>query len=591
MLFPFRRRRPALDINRFRPALEVLEDRRLLATFVVTNINDVGPGSFRQALLDNNDTPGQTNEIDFNLPGTSDHSFRPRSPLPQITNPVVIDGTTQPGYQGAPIVVLVGTYTDVGEVPGLDIAAGNSTVKGLVINGFTGSGILLEQGGNDVVQNCYIGTDVTGTIAFFNNKGGVLTALGSDYNLIGGTDPQDRNVISGNNGNGIDFYSSFNVAEGNYLGLTANGRKALPNSRVGVLIGNVNGETQGNVVGGTDPGAGNVISGNAETGVEIDVGSHDNVIQGNLIGLDAAGTRMRGNRQNGIIIKAGVNTVIGGTDPGAGNVISGNGGDAIVIQTDNNVVQGNIIGLDPTGTQAIPNKGNGITIMASDNLIGGTDLGASNVIADNGGDGVYVTGGSGNAIQQNAIYGQGGLGIDLAPDGNNAEPAPSLISATTDGQDTSVEGTLSSLPDTTFTLEFFGNPDYDGTGNAQGEQFLGSMPVTTDDTGTADFAMTLDGIAQPGLVITATATDAANNTSPFSAYVVASSAPALGSGPSCTVAVDAPAPARPSPEPAMLEAPVAAHTPSTPSLAMLHRQAHAVGAHDDMPGQLSPPLF
>src|SRR5690349_20591573 len=150
MLSSLRRHRPA---QRFRPALEILEDRRLLATFVVTNIADAGPGSFRQALLDNNDTPGQTNEIDFHMPGTGEHSLRPRSPFPQITNPVVIDGTTQPDYRGAPVVVLVGTYADVGEVHGLDIAAGYSTVRGLVVNGFTGAGVLLENEGYNVVQN------------------------------------------------------------------------------------------------------------------------------------------------------------------------------------------------------------------------------------------------------------------------------------------------------------------------------------------------------------------------------------------------------------------------------------------------------
>src|SRR5262249_31481314 len=140
MSFPLCRRRPALSAQPLRPALEVLEDRRLPATFVVTNIADGGPGSFRQALLDNNNNPGPTHESDFNLPGTSEHSFRLCSPLPQLTNPVILDGTTQPDYRGAPVVVLVGTYTEVGEVPGLDIAAGHSTVKGLVINGFTGSG-------------------------------------------------------------------------------------------------------------------------------------------------------------------------------------------------------------------------------------------------------------------------------------------------------------------------------------------------------------------------------------------------------------------------------------------------------------------
>jgi hypothetical protein len=586
MMFISRRRAAGLSLPspRFRPTLEALEDRRLLATFVVTNINDVGPGSFRQALEDNNNTPGQTNVIDFNIPGTGEHSFRPRSAFPTITNPVVIDGTTQPDYQGAPVIVLVGTYADVGEVSGLDIAAGNSTVKGLVINGFTGSGILLEQAGGNVIQNCYIGTDLTGTIAFFNNKGGVLTSLGSDHNLIGGTDPQDRNVISGNNGHGIDLFSSFNVVQGNYLGLMANGRFPLPNSKLGILIGNVFGETQGNIVGGTEPGAGNVISGNQEGGIEIDVLSHDNVVQGNLIGTDATGTAKRGNRQEGIVIKDGFNNLIGGTEPGAGNLISGNGGTALIIHTEGNLVEGNVIGLDITGTRAIPNAGNGVTITASNNTIGGTDPGAANIIAYNQGDGVYVAASSGNAIQQNAIYGQTGLGIDLAPDGNNDEPAPLLTDATTDGQNTTVAGTLTSLPDTTFTVEFFGNPDYDGTGNAQGEQFLGSMPVTTDDTGAAAFLMTLNGVADPGLYITATATDSDNNTSPFSPYVIVSLSTIVQIVPSSSIVV-APSGSGPAGRPTLDVQPTdqyrTAHSQPMPPLARPQVKADGVAWEND----------
>src|SRR5262249_33681131 len=99
---------PFASRYRRRLTLELLEDRRLLATFLVTNTNDEGPGSFRQALEDSNNNPGQTNEIDFNMPGTGEHSLRPHSHFPAITNPVVIDGTTQPDYRGSPIIVLVG---------------------------------------------------------------------------------------------------------------------------------------------------------------------------------------------------------------------------------------------------------------------------------------------------------------------------------------------------------------------------------------------------------------------------------------------------------------------------------------------------
>lgn len=136
------------------------------STFTVTNTNDAGAGSLRQAILNANASAG-TDLIDFNIPGTGPHTIQPNSALPTITDPVVIDGTTEPDFAGTPIIELDGT--NAGEVDGLVITAGNSTVRGLVINRFLeANGIFLQTNGGNVIEGNFIGTDVTGTTVLPN---------------------------------------------------------------------------------------------------------------------------------------------------------------------------------------------------------------------------------------------------------------------------------------------------------------------------------------------------------------------------------------------------------------------------------------
>jgi parallel beta-helix repeat protein len=391
---------PGLIPGRFRPVIEVLEARDLPSTFLVTTADDSGAGSLRAAVLSANNHP-EGNTIDFDI-ATGVQRIHLQSPLPAITFPVIVDGSTQPGFSGIPLVVLDGTFAG-SSADGLTISGGDSTVRDLVIHGFSGSGLVLSgQGGNAVTGN-YIGTTADGTQAFANAERGI-DVIDSSHNTIGGTSTGSGNVISANGWAGILLSGgSSNVIQGNKIGTDVSGAQPLGNGAAGIHI--VGGTT--NEIGGATVSARNVISANQLNGVSLDVGSTGNVLQGNYIGTDGSGSAALGNGQRGVGVKGTSDNTIGGTGAGAGNVISGNdwSGVALFDGTTGIVVQNNFIGTDATGTQALPNAGNGIRIKGADNnTIGGTALDAGNVISGNQGSGVRIDdGSSGNQVQGNFI--------------------------------------------------------------------------------------------------------------------------------------------------------------------------------------------
>jgi hypothetical protein len=210
---------------------------------------------------------------------------------------VIVDGTTQPGYAGQPLIQINGAGLGANG-DGLQILAGNCVVSGLVIYHCKRDGIRIQNGGTNVVQGNYLGTDVTGTNNLGNTGSGVYI-LQSSGNLIGGTNAAARNVISGNvhgiyiDDNSLPDTGTGNLVQGNYIGVTATGTKALGNTNNGVYIVTA----PGNVIGGTLPGSGNLISGNALSGIFISgAGANGNLIQGNLIGTDLSGTLAISNR-------------------------------------------------------------------------------------------------------------------------------------------------------------------------------------------------------------------------------------------------------------------------------------------------------
>ncbi|MDW8310301.1 MAG: right-handed parallel beta-helix repeat-containing protein, partial [Verrucomicrobiales bacterium] len=383
-----------------------------------------------------------------------------------------------------------------------------------------------------VIQGNLIGLDAAGTADLGNTQDGInINAVAGTQ--IGGTSAGARNVIAGNNSDGIELSgagTTGTVIRGNYVGLRQDGAAAVANSNHGILVnGAVN-----TTIGGTEAGAGNVISGNTQHGIAVAGATAAGlVIQGNLIGTDAAGAADLGNTQDGININAVAGTQIGGASAGARNVISGNNGDGVELSgaaTTSTVIEGNYIGTDTAGTAGIANTGAGvfITTAAAGNRVGGVAAGQGNRIAFNGSDGVFHNGGVDNVIRGNSIHSNTGLGIDLGSNGVTANDAtdgdtganqlqnfPVLSEAVLRTGATEVSGTLQSLANSTFTVDFYANEAADPTGNGEGQTWLGSAEVTTDATGLASFTATVAATTQR--FITATATSQSGNTSEFSA--------------------------------------------------------------------------
>lgn len=422
-----------------------------------------------------------------------------------------------------------------------NIVGGETPAARNVISGNTGDAIEIigtNSTGNVIAGNL-IGTDLTGVLDHGNNGNG-LFLTDTPGNTIGGTSDAARNVISGNGGYGIRIAGALsvaNVVQGNYIGLDGGGAAALGNSATGVYL---SGGANNTTVGGSSAGARNVISAN-EYGVYVQsAGTAANRIVGNFIGTDAGGTIDRGNANSGVVLDNAPNNLVGGLTAAERNVISGNADYGLYIfgaSSTNNVAQGNLIGSDRFGTGALGNSVYGvlITTSARGNRIGGAGAGEGNLIANQPNDGVHVASGTNNTIRGNLIFNNGGLGIDLAPDGvttndvNDADGGanllqnfPVLTGATNATSSVTVAGTLNSAANTTFNLDFYASVIRDTSGHGEGEQYLGTATVTTDGSGNGTFLATLPTTAR-GRYISATATDPFGNTSEFSTGIAAAS--------------------------------------------------------------------
>ena len=368
---------------------------------------DDGSGNctLRAAIQQANALPnlaGGPDSITFNIPGAGPHTIQPLSGLPAVSEAADIDARTEIGYAGIPLVEVSGNLAGSG-VSGLTIVSGNSSVYGLAINRFAASGIVLSTGGSNTVQENMIGTDPSGSVDQGNTSHGV-TIFNSADNDVGGTTPAQGNVISGNDVHGVYITgaaSSGNVVKSNIIGLAQNGNNPLGNGGAGVRIDQ---GASGNDIGGS----GNVISSNGTVGVQIVGGSTTaNTLAGNTIGSDISGMLDRGNAGAGVVIEAAPGNTVG--VPGDGNQISGNALDGVFITgagANNNLVQGNRIGLNLAGTAALANGQSGISLFeAPGNTLGGTSAGAGNVISGNARNGVFVAGTSstGNRIEGNLI--------------------------------------------------------------------------------------------------------------------------------------------------------------------------------------------
>ncbi|MBI2918848.1 MAG: hypothetical protein HYY01_12770 [Chloroflexi bacterium] len=388
-------------------------------TWTVTSNADSGLGTLRWAL----ENAGRGDTVIFDPV-----AFPPRSPavikLLSYLPPLGQGGLTIDASSAGVILDGSGAPPDAS---GLNIISDGNVVKGLQVLNFPGSGVFIggnfaskdnviggdrtrgsgplgegnlisgngggvgisgsQATGNRVSGN-YIGTDVTGTSAKGNRYNGVHINGGASHNVIGGTTSGERNVISGNEWGGIailDKGTMDNRVLGNYIGLDASGTRTLGHLDNGVFIGN---GASGNIIGGTTPAERNVISGNGREEVGLMGGANDNVIVGNYVGTDAAGSVNLGTSISAVTMELGpFNNVV------QGNVISTSGGVGVMLSdwgTWGNEVIGNFIGVDVTGTRPLGGTRDGIHVNASFNRIGGTTPQERNIISGNGGNGIKV---------------------------------------------------------------------------------------------------------------------------------------------------------------------------------------------------------
>lgn len=443
-----------------------------------------------------------------------------------------ISGTLSLGNEGSGVYIFNAPNNLIGgtEANAGNLISGNESDGIFLYTAEEMSEIAIRPTNNTIVQGNTIGTDLTGEIDLGNESSGI-SILAND-NLIGGTEPNAGNLISGNNAYGIGIFGNNNQVYGNFIGTNRAGTTALGNSSIGVTI--VGGSS--NLIGGTTPQHRNLISGNAQ-GMYLYNSATANLIQGNFIGTDLTGELAIPNTSYGIELDSGYANTIGGSAANAGNLISGNGEDGILISFGSvNTLQGNTIGLTFSHANTLPNQGNGILmIITFDNLIGGTAPGEGNWIAGNIRNGIAIVAtppyaSSRNSITGNAIYNNGWLGIDLSADGvtandagdpdggaNNQQNYPTLAKATVNNSGiTTIEGLLFSTPSLSYTLHFYANSSCETFGYGEGESYLGSAQLTTNANGVAGLWVQLPVAVPAGQFITATATDSTLNTSEFS---------------------------------------------------------------------------
>ncbi len=474
---------------------------RISATATV----DLGSGSY-----------GATSEFAANVTATS-------------TGIIVVD-TTSDTSDGTTTSI-----TNLGNSRGADgrislreaVAAANNTA-----NGGSPDKIVFNIGLNDANHLYYRNNGVAGTFATAVSttlSDSAITDFDADY-VAGTARSWYRISLSGNY---LDVtqaviidgttQAGFDVTKGPIIEINAAGVTAADANAIALTTG-------------ASTIRGLVINSAGDQGIEADVGADNSVIVGNFIGTDVSGTVAVRNDWAGIGVKAD-NVLIGGTTVADRNLISGNVsgigrgyGVEVYSSAIGTIIRGNYIGTTVTGTGALGNTGSGIELYSSATgaVIGGTGIDEGNVIAFNGGDGIFIQSGTTSSILGNNIYSNTGLGIDLGANGvtandsgdgdsgaNNLQNFPVLLSVVTNGTQVTLNGTLNSESNKTYRIEFFANTANDN----EGQRYLGFVNVTTpvSSPNTVTFNTTLTASVVAGEYVTATATDPSNNTSEFSA--------------------------------------------------------------------------
>jgi hypothetical protein len=448
-------------------------------------------------------------------------------------------GTNFPGTAAVP---NLGNGVDLHDGAGNNTVGGTGGAAGNVISGNGGDGVLIAVADANVISANRIGTNFGGSAALPNQGNGVHI-VHAGGNTVGGAAAAYRNLISGNAHDGVLIASGShdNVVLGDRIGTDSSGTKALQNGADGVdLVQAAVRNTVGGIPSTSMPSPGNVISGNHGSGVVITGdGTEQNLVEGNYIGTTVSGAAALGNLGDGVDVlnRAAINQVGGQGGVGlggAGNLISANAGDGVQIADANaNAVQGNWIGTDASGQSPLGNAGHGVFVAhgATNNSIGGAPPAGGNVIAYNAKAGVAVLDVTTlhNPILSNGIYGNGGLGIDLGDNGltpnapggphigpNEFQNFPVIQGAVVAGS--SINVSLNSIPNTSFTIQLFASPAPDPTGYGQGKTPLVTLTITTDALGNG-FVVWHVPLNLKGLYLSATATDPSGDTSEFSKAV------------------------------------------------------------------------
>jgi parallel beta-helix repeat protein len=410
---------------------------------------------------------------------------------------------------------------------GISVAQSIEVVAGNVISGNLGGGIHADAFGlaGFVVRGNRIGTNAAGTAVLANGLNGISLSGGTGH-LVGGPGSGEGNLVSGN-ARGIDIDGAEGARiEGNLVGTDVTGTVALGNSDGGILVA----DGLGYVVGG--PGAaGNVVSANTGFGVFVFCQVQEPLpvsarVEGNRVGTDRAGTSALPNGGAGVVVSLCASDV-----SVVGNQVSGNAGAGFVGGAIGLDITGNLIGTDAAGAAPLGNDGAGIELSGSGTVVGGIGPGEANTVAFNEGAGVLVTAGTAHSVRGNSIHSNGGLGIDLADDGEGVTPndpgdadqGPNLLqnfpvlTSAVAGPPAQVAGTFAGAPSATFTVDLYASVACDPSGFGEGQAYLGATAVTTDAAGAGSFSTSV--AAGAGQFVTATATDSAGNTSEFSACI------------------------------------------------------------------------
>ena len=428
-------------------------------------------------------------------------------------------------------------------------------LEGNLVAGIGGSSYSMAirlNGDDNVVAGNLIGTNSSGTVAIPNYRG--VGVCGSNNRIgtngDGVSDQLERNIVDSIEVNGVflEDGAQHNVIAGNYIGTDITGTERLGSggSAFNILFNYAHNNRIGTDADGVSDVLERNVIGSSNHAVHI-ANSTGNVVAGNFIGVGADGITPVSEAEVGgvgILLQSGAfANRIGGATEVERNVISGNEWTGVTIGglgCEENVVQGNYIGVDALGNP-LGNHMHGVLLIGTArNLIGGTQPGEGNVIANNLGSGVVVgDDAQGNTIRGNSIYGNGGLGIDLGQDGvtpnddldgdtgaNNLQNFP-VISRVESGPTTRAVGTFNSAAGTTFKFDFYANSEADPSGFGEGERWLGWAEVITDSEGNANFNEVLEAATASGEVITATATAPDGSTSEFSGADVVARPPVL----------------------------------------------------------------